>query len=93
MSLEEPLGLIENHQRLYRHPENYSVTIFGTPGRLPVGLADRGPPSVAQLHRGDRGAVRRDAGVLGRQSRRACRTAIRWPATARSGARPICRTR
>jgi hypothetical protein len=37
MSLEEPLGLIENHQRHYRHPENYSVTIFGTPGRLPWG--------------------------------------------------------
>ena len=37
MSLEEPLGLIENHQRFYRHPENYSVTIFGTPGRLPWG--------------------------------------------------------
>ena len=37
MSLEEPLGLIENHRRHYRHPENYSVTIFGTPGRLPWG--------------------------------------------------------
>jgi hypothetical protein len=37
MSLEEPLGLIENHQRHYRHPENYSVTVFGTPGRLPWG--------------------------------------------------------
>ena len=37
MRLEEPLGLIENHQRHYRHPENYSVTIFGTPGRLPWG--------------------------------------------------------
>jgi hypothetical protein len=37
MNLEEPLGLIENHQRFYRHPENYSVTIFGTPGRLPWG--------------------------------------------------------
>jgi Protein of unknown function (DUF3500) len=37
MSLEEPLGLIENHQRHYRHPENYSVTLFGTPGRLPWG--------------------------------------------------------
>jgi Protein of unknown function (DUF3500) len=37
MSLEEPLGLIENHQRFYRNPENYSVTIFGTPGRLPWG--------------------------------------------------------
>lgn len=37
MSLEEPLGLIENHQRFYRHPENYSVTVFGTPGRLPWG--------------------------------------------------------
>jgi hypothetical protein len=37
MSLEEPLGLIENHKRFYRHPENYSVTVFGTPGRLPWG--------------------------------------------------------
>ena len=37
MALEEPLGLIENHQRHYRHPENYSVTIFGAPGRLPWG--------------------------------------------------------
>jgi hypothetical protein len=37
MSLEEPLGLIEHHQRHYRHPENYSVTVFGTPGRLPWG--------------------------------------------------------
>jgi hypothetical protein len=37
MSLEEPLGLIENHERFYRHPENYSVTVFGTPGRLPWG--------------------------------------------------------
>jgi hypothetical protein len=37
MSLEEPLGLIENQQRHYRHPENYSVTVFGTPGRLPWG--------------------------------------------------------
>jgi Protein of unknown function (DUF3500) len=37
MSLEEPLGLIEKHQSHYRHPENYSVTIFGTPGRLPWG--------------------------------------------------------
>ena len=37
MSLEEPLGLIENHQRFYRNPENYSVTVFGTPGRLPWG--------------------------------------------------------
>ena len=37
MGLEEPLGLIERHQGLYRHPENYSVTIFGTPGRLPWG--------------------------------------------------------
>jgi Protein of unknown function (DUF3500) len=37
MSLEEPLGLIENHQRHYRHPENYSVTVFGIPGRLPWG--------------------------------------------------------
>jgi hypothetical protein len=37
MSLEEPLGLIENHQRFYRNPENYSATIFGTPGRLPWG--------------------------------------------------------
>jgi hypothetical protein len=37
MSLEEPLGLIENHQRFYRHPENYSVTVFGMPGRLPWG--------------------------------------------------------
>ena len=37
MSLEEPLGLIENHQRFYRHSENYSVTVFGTPGRLPWG--------------------------------------------------------
>jgi hypothetical protein len=37
MSLEEPLGLIETHQRFYRHPENYSVTVFGTPGRLPWG--------------------------------------------------------
>ena len=37
MALEEPLGLIENHRRHYRHPENYSVTIFGEPGRLPWG--------------------------------------------------------
>ena len=37
MSLEQPLGLIENHQRFYRNPENYSVTVFGTPGRLPWG--------------------------------------------------------
>jgi Protein of unknown function (DUF3500) len=37
MSLEEPLGLIERHTGPYRHPENYSVTIFGTPGRLPWG--------------------------------------------------------
>ena len=37
MALEEPLGLIENHQRHYRHPENYSVTVFGEPGRLPWG--------------------------------------------------------
>ena len=37
MSLEEPLGLIEQHRRHYRHPENYSVTVFGTPGRLPWG--------------------------------------------------------
>ena len=37
MRLEEPLGLIENHRRHYRHPENYSVTVFGTPGRLPWG--------------------------------------------------------
>jgi hypothetical protein len=37
MRLEEPLGLIERHQRHYRHPENYSVTVFGTPGRLPWG--------------------------------------------------------
>ncbi|HUH00773.1 MAG TPA: DUF3500 domain-containing protein [Kofleriaceae bacterium] len=37
MALEEPLGLIENQQSHYRHPENYSVTIFGEPGRLPWG--------------------------------------------------------
>lgn len=37
MRLEEPLGLIERHQGPYRHPENYSVTVFGTPGRLPWG--------------------------------------------------------
>ena len=37
MALEEPLGLIENHRRHYRNPENYSVTIFGEPGRLPWG--------------------------------------------------------
>jgi hypothetical protein len=37
MALEEPLGLIENHQRHYRHPENYSVTVFGDPGHLPWG--------------------------------------------------------
>ena len=37
MSLEQPLGLIENHRRHYRQPENYSVTIFGEPGRLPWG--------------------------------------------------------
>ncbi len=37
MALEEPLGLIENHQSHYRHPENYSVTVFGDPGRLPWG--------------------------------------------------------
>ena len=37
MALEEPLGLIENRQSHYRHPENYSVTIFGEPGRLPWG--------------------------------------------------------
>jgi hypothetical protein len=37
MSLEEPLGLIESHRSHYRHPENYSVTVFGTPGRLPWG--------------------------------------------------------
>jgi hypothetical protein len=37
MRLEEPLGLIENHRSHYRHPENYSVTIFGEPGRLPWG--------------------------------------------------------
>jgi len=37
MALEEPLGLIENHQSHYRHPENYAVTIFGEPGRLPWG--------------------------------------------------------
>ena len=37
MSLEEPLGLIEQHRRHYRHPENYSLTVFGTPGRLPWG--------------------------------------------------------
>jgi hypothetical protein len=37
MSLEHPLGLIENHRRHYRNPENYSVTIFGQPPRLPWG--------------------------------------------------------
>jgi hypothetical protein len=37
MSLEEPLGLIERHQGPYRHPENYSVTVFGEPPRLPWG--------------------------------------------------------
>ncbi len=37
MALEEPLGLIENQRSHYRHPENYSVTIFGEPGRLPWG--------------------------------------------------------
>ena len=37
MALEEPLGLIENQQGHYRHPENYSVTVFGEPGRLPWG--------------------------------------------------------
>jgi hypothetical protein len=37
MALEEPLGLIENHRGHYRHPENYSVTVFGDPGRLPWG--------------------------------------------------------
>ena len=37
MSLEHPLGLIENHRRHFRHPENYSVTIFGDPPRLPWG--------------------------------------------------------
>ena len=37
MALEEPLGLIENHRRHYRNPENYAVTIFGEPGRLPWG--------------------------------------------------------
>jgi Protein of unknown function (DUF3500) len=37
MRLEHPLGLIENHKGPYRHPENYSVTIFGTPPRLPWG--------------------------------------------------------
>ena len=31
MSLEEPLGLIENHQRFYRNPENYSVTSSARP--------------------------------------------------------------
>ena len=37
MSLEHPLGLIEDHKGPYRHPENYAVTIFGEPGRLPWG--------------------------------------------------------
>jgi hypothetical protein len=37
MSLEYPLGLIENHRSHYRNPENYSVTVFGEPPRLPWG--------------------------------------------------------
>ena len=37
MSLEYPLGLIENHRRHFRNSENYSVTIFGEPPRLPWG--------------------------------------------------------
>jgi len=37
MSLEHPLGLIEDHKGPYRHPENYALTIFGEPGWLPWG--------------------------------------------------------
>jgi hypothetical protein len=35
MRLEEPLGLIEHHRGPRRDPGNYSVTLFGEPGRLP----------------------------------------------------------
>lgn len=37
MRLEEPLGLLEGHRGPRRHPENYSVTVFGEPGRGPWG--------------------------------------------------------
>lgn len=37
MRLEEPLGLIERHQGPRRDSGNYSVTVFGRPGRLPWG--------------------------------------------------------
>jgi hypothetical protein len=37
MHLEEPLGLIERHRGPRRDPGNYSVTLFGDPGRLPWG--------------------------------------------------------
>ncbi|MGH6943751.1 MAG: DUF3500 domain-containing protein [Geminicoccaceae bacterium] len=36
MRLEKALGLIENRPH-YRDPENYSVTVFGRPGRGPFG--------------------------------------------------------
>jgi hypothetical protein len=37
MALEEPLGLIERHRGPRRDPLNYSVTVFGMPGRPPWG--------------------------------------------------------
>ena len=45
-----------------RDPENYAVSVFGTPGAGgAVGLAARGAPPLAELHAGARQAARRHA--------------------------------
>ena len=92
MSLEEPLGLIENHQRHYRHPENYSVTMFGAPGRLPWGWRIEGHHLSLNFTAVTEELFGVTPAFWGANPGAACRTAIRWPATARSAARPICRT-
>ena len=68
------LRQLETFGGLLRDPENYAVTVFGTPGAAaPWGWRARGPSSVAQLHARARQAGRGDAGLLRRQSRPRCR--------------------
>ena len=91
MALEEPLGLIENHARHYRHPENYSVTIFGEPGRLPWGWRIEGQHLSLNFT-----AVTEElfgvTPVSSAPTRPRCPRATRWRAIARSAARPTCPT-
>ena len=87
MALEEPLGLIENHRRHYRNPENYSVTIFGIPAACRGAGGSRATVSLNFT------AVTEELFGVTRwaPTRAACPTATRWRAIGRSAARPTCR--